>query len=433
MRLAVQQHLRALERPDARVVYHNARERIPRWLQRVEFDGIVLHTTFLCTRWYPNFDDYERRFRWLAERDGPKVALPQDEYDHSGVLDEWLAGLGATHVFSNFGENERAALYPTLATRAEFSRVLTGYIEESTADRLANRVVPHNQRAHDLVYRAARLPYWFGSHGQLKHRIGDAARRSTRALGLDSDVSTDSRDTIFGDRWLEFVMSGRAIVGAESGSSVLDPRGLVRRRIERLLAVRPELTFEEVSEQMPEGWDSYEFFALSPRHLEAVITKTAQVLVEGSYSGVLEAGRHYLPVRSDLSDLDDALEQLQDPSVGARITEQAYEDIYRSKRYTYSVFADEVWHALGEGVSRRRLPDTIAGIAFGARALRQAASERAGVLAWQAAADADSALGRALGRALSAYRVSREPANEVTLRTIIRRSAARGLRALRAR
>ena len=197
--------------------------------------------------------------------------------------------------------------------------------------------------------------------------------------------------------------------------------------------MRPELTFEEVSEQMPEGWDSYEFFALSPRHLEAVITKTAQVLVEGSYSGVLEAGRHYLPVRSDLSDLEDVLEQLQDPSVGARITEQAYEDIYRSKRYTYSVFADEVWHALGEGASRRRLPDTIAGIAFGARALRQVASERASVIARRAAADADSAFGRAVGRALSAYRVSREPTNEVTLRAIIRRSAARGLRALRAR
>ena len=39
---------------------------------------------------------------------------------------------------------------------------------------------------------------------------------------------------------------------------------------------------------MPSGWDSYAFFAISPRHLEAVITKTAQVLVEGRYSGVLE-------------------------------------------------------------------------------------------------------------------------------------------------
>ena len=41
---------------------------------------------------------------------------------------------------------------------------------------------------------------------------------------------------------------------------------------------------------MPRGWDSYAFFAISPRHLEAVITKTAQVLVEGRYSGVLGAG-----------------------------------------------------------------------------------------------------------------------------------------------
>jgi len=102
-------------------------------------------------------------------------------------------------------------------------------------------------------------------------------------------------------------MSGRAVIGAESGSSVLDARGEIQRRIGRLLAEQPGLSFEEVDAQMPDGWDSYAFFAMSPRHLEAVITKTAQVLVEGRYSGVLEPGRHYIPLRRDLANLDEAL------------------------------------------------------------------------------------------------------------------------------
>ena len=57
------------------------------------------------------------------------------------------------------------------------------------------------ERAHDLVYRAARLPYWFGSHGQLKHRIGDAAsskRAGTRARErrLDGFAGHDLRRSL---------------------------------------------------------------------------------------------------------------------------------------------------------------------------------------------------------------------------------------------
>ena len=51
-----------------------------------------------------------------------------------------------------------------------------------------------------------------------------------------------------------------------------------------------------------------QLFAISPRHLEACATRTCQVLVEGEYSGVLRPGEHYIPVRKDLSNLDDVLE-----------------------------------------------------------------------------------------------------------------------------
>ncbi len=47
---------------------------------------------------------------------------------------------------------------------------------------------------------------------------------------------------------------------------------------------------------------------MSPRHLEAAATRTFQVLVEGDYSGALEAGIHYQPVHRDLSDIEAALD-----------------------------------------------------------------------------------------------------------------------------
>jgi hypothetical protein len=135
---------------------------------------------------------------------------------------------------------------------------------------------------------------------------------------------------------------GRATIGAESGSSTLDRRGELSAHLDELVTENPELTFEEYARQMPPGWDDYEFFAISPRHLEAVVTKTGQILVEGRYSGVLEADRHYVPVRRDLSNVDDALEAVRDDALLERLTEQAYADIYESGRYSFRRLTETV-------------------------------------------------------------------------------------------
>jgi hypothetical protein len=342
MRLAVHQHLHLLDGLGMRILYRNAIDPAPRRLGWTHPDLCILHTTFLCVRWNYDFEHYRRRFCWLSSLDCPKVALPQDEYDHAAVLDEWLVELGATSIYSCFGAEQRASLYPLLEGRVAFHETLTGFIDETGADALAGRMVPHGQRPHDIVYRATELPYWFGSHGQLKHRIADVVQKRAREVGLRTEISTRPEDTVLGLGWLDFLMSGRAVIGAESGSSVLDARGEVQRRISRLLAERPDLTFEEVDAQMPSNWDSYAFFAISPRHLEAVITKTAQVLVEGHYSGVLEPDRHYIPLRRDFSNLDEALERLRDVDAVEAMTERAYRDVYLSGRNNLDRLADQL-------------------------------------------------------------------------------------------
>jgi hypothetical protein len=343
MRLAVRHHLHLLEGRGARILYRNAIDPAPPWLAWTAPDLCILHTTFLShARWNYDFEDYRRRFAWISRLQCPKVALPQDEYDHAGVMDEWLLELGVTSVYSCFGPEHWSTLYPQLMGHATFHETLTGFIDEQAAAELASRIPPHSERPYDIVYRARNLPYWFGSHGQLKHRIAEVVRERAGGFGLQTDISTRPEDTIYGAGWLDFLMSGRAVIGSESGSSVLDARGEVQRRISRLLAEEPDLTFEEVDARMPSGWDSYAFFAISPRHLEAVITKTAQVLVEGRYSGVLEPERHYIPVRRDFSDLDEALERLQDVEAVEAMAEQAYTDVYLSGRNNLSTLADEL-------------------------------------------------------------------------------------------
>jgi hypothetical protein len=194
------------------------------------------------------------------------------------------------------------------------------------------------------MYRATSLPYWFGSQGQLKANMGSVV--AGRALGLVCDVSTRPEDTIVGDKWIDFMASGKTVLGCESGSSVLDSHGQIREQIRTLLRSNPDLTFEEVSQHMPPGWDDYQFFAISPRHFEAVLTKTCQVLVEGYYDGVLEADKHYIAIKRDFSNLDEVLVKIRDTALLQAIADQAYNDIYLSGKHTYQQFARQIEQAI---------------------------------------------------------------------------------------
>jgi hypothetical protein len=158
-------------------------------------------------------------------------------------------------------------------------------------------------------------------------------------------VSTKDEDTVLGEQWLDFLSSGRAVLGCESGSSVLDARGMVRQEIRRAMRAGPALTFDELSRRMPVGWDSYEFFAISPRHFEAVMTKTGQVLVEGNYNGVLQAWRHYIPLKRDFSNVEQVLDVVRDTDRLQQMVDRTYEEIVERGRYTYRQFAEMIEEA----------------------------------------------------------------------------------------
>jgi hypothetical protein len=314
----------------------------PSWFKTIRFDAIVLDTTFLCLRWSPFFHRWKRYLRWIGDCTCTKIALPQDEYDHSEILDEWLNEMQVSALFSCFPAETCRVLYPTMHRKAALYKCFTGYIHASTAERIAGRLLPIKHREKDIVYRARHLPYWFGRHGQLKHEIAAVVGSRCPQHGLRCDISTRDEDVIVGEGWLDFLASGRAVIGCESGSSALDRRGEIKALIAGFLAGSPSMSFEEVSRRLPEGWDDFQFYAISPRHFEAVVTKTCQVLVEGDYEGVLKPDVHFIPLRRDFSNVDAVLEKLKDHSAMQEMVDRAYEDIFLSRKYTYQAFAQAI-------------------------------------------------------------------------------------------
>lgn len=345
IRLAILQHLKFMEASHIKhnLVYYNALLAAPPWLAKIKWDVIVLDTTLLRMRWADHFQEWKWNLRWLKHLNCLKIALPQDDYDYSEVLDEWLYEWGITAIFTPLPKlHYRETLYPIMSKQAQFYHGLTGYIDRDAAYDIRPKLRPVAERPLDIVYRANHLPYWYGSHAQQKHKIGDIVNQRAQEQGLLTDISTKPQDVILGNQWLQFLASGKAVIGTESGVSAINRRGEIRAYIEKLLHSNPTLTFDQVSTLLPPGWDSHDFFAISPRHFEAVITKTVQILVEGDYSGILMPNTHYIPLKPDYSNLDDVLDKLQNLDYLTEITERAYQDIYLSGKYTYRSLAEDV-------------------------------------------------------------------------------------------
>jgi len=355
------EHLRSFENySGCRVFYLNlAGKGVPRYVRAVRFDLVIFHTLFLSQHWGgpQHFRRLLQRARALKDLSAVKVMLPQDEFLHSDLYCEFIREFGISAVFSVAPESVWDRVYPSVdRSRTRFYRVLPGYIDDAKLPLLEGYGRTVDGRPIDIGYRTAGKPYpWFGRHGWLKQRVADEVLAAARHRRLAIDISTSSADTIHGDGWYRFLASCRYTIGSEGGTSMIDPDGSIRAKVDRFLRERPDADFETVERACFPGKDgSCMLVAVSPRHLEACATRTCQILVEGVYNGMLEAGRHYIPVKPDFSDLGEVLDGLSDERRRLEIVENAHRDIIRSGRFTCSAFVRYVLErSLPEGAPDR--------------------------------------------------------------------------------
>jgi hypothetical protein len=355
-RASVADHLYSFRRYSrGRVFYLNlAAREVPGWLPRVPFDLIIWHTSFLSLRWAPEmFAAARRRAQPLKSIRAPGVALPQDEFIHTDTVCDFLEEFGVGTVCSVAPESEWPRIYGSVdRDRVRFLRVLTGYLDPKTVERI-DRIVAAApaERPIDIGYRAWHAAPWLGRHGRLKTKLAEVFEAAAPGHGLRVDISTRDEDTILGDDWYRFLVSCKYMIGTEGGASVLDRDGSIRGRTEAYVLSHPGASFEEVSAAClgdEDGKDGFLLATLSPRQLEACVTRTCQVLVEGEYNGILEPGRHYVELRADFSNLDEVLGVIAADKRRAEIVDRAYRDVVTSGSWTYRrLVADVERAALG--------------------------------------------------------------------------------------
>ncbi|MCB8820158.1 hypothetical protein [Microvirga rosea] len=336
-------------RPGTETILHSIGEPIDASLIDGKYDVIFLDPTLLAWRWArprSALAKMQDAYGWVAKHRAPKIAFPQDDYDHQAILDEWLASWGVDIVCTPLA-NFEAVLYPRTRTNALIQPFLTGFIDDIDLEIGARFGSNLAERNTDVVYRARPLPANFGRLGQLKTLVADRTGARFREAGFRTDISTDPSATIFGGQWLEFLGSSKFVLGSPSGSSVLDATGEIGDCVGRFVAVHPQASFDEVyAHCVPEEATRHWMAAISPRCLEAALTRTCQVLVRGEY-GPLMPSQHYIAIEPDFSNLDEVMARMKDLSEAQRIADNCYALVTSDASLHYRHAADLVDRALG--------------------------------------------------------------------------------------
>ena len=368
LRTTVSDHLNAIRRYSGRsCIYINlARRRIPTWIDRMQIDLVVLHTILLSTRWEPElFAEMARRMEPIRRLSCPVIAIPQDEFLNTDPLNDLLRDFRVSHVFTCAAEDDWEAIYgPLVAEGVRLTRVLTGYVEPATVARIEKQARRTTRRDIDIGYRSWRPEPWLGRHGMLKGQIAECFAELAPARGLEVDISMDHMETLLGDAWYAFLLRCRYTIGVEGGASIHDRDGSIRRCVDATLASNPSASFEAIEAACFPGLDGgLGLRAISPRHLEAAATRTPQILIEGEYNGILEAGRHYIPLRADFGNIEDVLDEVASARMGSTVAQRAYEDVIASGRYGYDSFVRTLLTAVQERVTARSPRFAVRGLA----------------------------------------------------------------------
>jgi hypothetical protein len=320
------------------------------YLDLDEFDVVVIHYSvkIIAERCLsPAFREQIRRYQGL------KVLFIQDEYRSVNAFTDLMHYLGIHVLFTLLAEPDIPKLYDEIRLPGVVKlTTLAGFVPRGLAQ---IRPTSLSVRPIDIGYRGRTLPFWLGRLGQEKASIGQDVLARAQRYNLRCDICWAEEDRIYGQRWIDFLLSCKATLGTESGSSITDFDGEAERRTKAYLMEHPQADFSEVHRTILQPYEgNARVTAISPRVFEAAALRTAMVLFPGHYSGVIEPWVHYIPLAKDFSNMDQVAEKLRDLKFLEGMTEQTHRDLVGSGQYSQEAFArdfDEVLlkHAVRSG------------------------------------------------------------------------------------
>lgn len=310
---------------------------VPKDFPLEEFDVVILHySVFLAVDAYVS----PRLKKRLQAFKGVKCIFLQDEYRFVNETLQNIKKVGFDIIFTCVPENEIENVYPQhLIPKTKRINVLTGYVPEEL---LTIQVKELSKRKYDVSYRGRKYPAWHGQLGLEKWVIADNFLKLTKRFSLKTNISYKESDRLYGHSWVNLLCESKAVLGVESGASVFDFTGEISSKVEVFESLMPDYPYEKIKEKFfTDQENSIGLAQISPRIFEAIALRTACILYEGRYSGVLEPWRHYIPLKKDHSNIEEVVNALRNDEKITEIIACAYAEIALNKKYSYQNFVND--------------------------------------------------------------------------------------------
>jgi hypothetical protein len=283
---------------------------------------IVLHSVFSNALMLS-----ERAIDALARLPQPKVYFIGNEYKLMPEKMAFCQRLGVGLLVSQSLSSQVHALYQ----RRLGCRVV-GVPNTGLDTELFTPMNSPEERPIDLGYRAADAPAYLGHQERRELAEFFAARASAYKVAVDISLAAEDRLDECG--WAAFLNRCKGQLGSEAGGDYFDLDDRSRLAVGAYLETHPGASFAELAARFfPPAHEHVPLRILSGRQVEAAGTKTAQLLFEGHYDGLFEADSHYISLKKDFSNADEAMRKFKDVGFRRRIVERAYEFVREHLTY----------------------------------------------------------------------------------------------------
>lgn len=183
---------------------------------------------------------------------------------------------------------------------------------------------PFAERPIDLGYRADDAPAYIG-HTE-RRDIAEFFQASAERYGLRVDISTNPQSRLTEVEWAAFLDRCKGQLGAEAGGDYFELDDHTREAVTQYERAHPQATFAEIHRTFFANYGpSVPIRIMSGRQVEAAGTRTVQILFEGRYDDYFLPDVHYIPLKKDFSNADEAIRKFKDPALCDGMTARAHD------------------------------------------------------------------------------------------------------------
>ncbi len=335
---AVRDYVNAFGRHSAHCIHYFDADAGPLVVDLARYDAIIFNYCFWARRSSLTSELIAR----VAAYNGTKIAIFQDEQDTIRWHRQHIVQMDIRAIVTVVDlEVWQAALPADFYSRLTFLRALTGYLPELEGLSAA-MPMPMAKRRWWISYRGRPVPYQYGRLTRDKFVIGERMRTICEVRGIPSNIETSEEGRLYGSAWHDLIRNSRVMLGTESGTDVFDFDGGLWERIDQWQALYPQASFEEVEQRFLTNIEKFAANQISPRLFEAIVMRTGLLLFEGEYSGVIMPWKHYIPLKRDFSNIDEALAAVNDLDGIEAMVERAWRDVVLSGKYSFSAYVKRV-------------------------------------------------------------------------------------------